>query len=457
MANNNKILQTRVQQKTDITANWGKATNFIPLKGEIIIYEDTHRMKIGDGESYLKDIKYIDETSQADWNENDETAPGYVKNRTHYESWEVIGEVPGMNDNPAGTAEGSLLSKVNYNDKFRCVINGQYYNFSMAKNHSINSDQNILVYANGCGDLTIVGTQWSFQRINYSSSSDNDPMILERLVFNQLNPRFIKNFPYEDKDTIVKEFVILDSDLDDDGTLFLMEEFIGIEENALYLVNIDGIETQAEGKYFEFQGIQIKYIGDINILFDPEGASDDSYIIAEANAPEESGTIVATIMKNHITVTRQFPLINKLHNKFIDAEWIAKVNSRVILPEQLMYYNSSDGMGFVLVTNRIELGQEYIVKYNGEEYHCICESKNAFLYLGSQDNTFPFYIMVYNSSDNEYQTCYVLKGFEECKTLGIEFVIDIPKMPKKFLPEESVQIDNELIIDCGTSTINIFN
>lgn len=57
-----KTLQTRVQNKHDTTANWEKATNFIPLAGEIIIYDDTHRIKIGDGESYLKDIKYIDET-----------------------------------------------------------------------------------------------------------------------------------------------------------------------------------------------------------------------------------------------------------------------------------------------------------------------------------------------------------------------------------------------------------
>lgn len=57
-----KILQTRVQNKHDIKANWDKATNFIPLAGEIIIYDDLNRIKIGDGESYLKDIKYIDET-----------------------------------------------------------------------------------------------------------------------------------------------------------------------------------------------------------------------------------------------------------------------------------------------------------------------------------------------------------------------------------------------------------
>lgn len=40
---------TRVVQKHDTKANWDKATNFIPLAGEIIIYDDLGRFKIGDG------------------------------------------------------------------------------------------------------------------------------------------------------------------------------------------------------------------------------------------------------------------------------------------------------------------------------------------------------------------------------------------------------------------------
>lgn len=49
-----KQFNTRVQNKHDVEANWLKATNFIPLAGEIIIYEPTddyptYRFKIGDG------------------------------------------------------------------------------------------------------------------------------------------------------------------------------------------------------------------------------------------------------------------------------------------------------------------------------------------------------------------------------------------------------------------------
>ena len=38
MANNEKIVNSRFQQKIDIEANWMKATNFIPKDGEIIFY-----------------------------------------------------------------------------------------------------------------------------------------------------------------------------------------------------------------------------------------------------------------------------------------------------------------------------------------------------------------------------------------------------------------------------------
>ena len=35
-----KEFNTRIKSKHDITANWDNATGFIPLAGEIIIYDD---------------------------------------------------------------------------------------------------------------------------------------------------------------------------------------------------------------------------------------------------------------------------------------------------------------------------------------------------------------------------------------------------------------------------------
>ncbi len=55
----NKTFQSRIVQKHDTQVNWEKAINFIPLKGEIIIYDDINKIKIGDGTTKINDLKFI--------------------------------------------------------------------------------------------------------------------------------------------------------------------------------------------------------------------------------------------------------------------------------------------------------------------------------------------------------------------------------------------------------------
>ena len=55
----NKTFQGRIVQKHDTEANWGKATNFIPLKGEIIVYDDLNKIKIGDGVTKVGALTFI--------------------------------------------------------------------------------------------------------------------------------------------------------------------------------------------------------------------------------------------------------------------------------------------------------------------------------------------------------------------------------------------------------------
>ena len=54
----NKTVNTRIINKHDTTANWNKATNFIPKAGEIIIYDDVHRIKIGDGKTKVTSLPF---------------------------------------------------------------------------------------------------------------------------------------------------------------------------------------------------------------------------------------------------------------------------------------------------------------------------------------------------------------------------------------------------------------
>ena len=59
-----KNIKSRIQQKHDIEANWLKAENFIPMRGELIIYDidanyDYERMKIGDGATSVVELPFI--------------------------------------------------------------------------------------------------------------------------------------------------------------------------------------------------------------------------------------------------------------------------------------------------------------------------------------------------------------------------------------------------------------
>lgn len=58
----NKLLNGRITHKHDTPRNWGKATNFIPKNGELIIYDyDKYRkMKIGDGVTNVNLLPFVE-------------------------------------------------------------------------------------------------------------------------------------------------------------------------------------------------------------------------------------------------------------------------------------------------------------------------------------------------------------------------------------------------------------
>ena len=81
---NEKMFNTRIIQKHDIEVNWEKAINFIPMQGEIIVYDidetyNYERVKIGDGTTKINDLPFID--IQADWNQSDSTRTDFIKNK----------------------------------------------------------------------------------------------------------------------------------------------------------------------------------------------------------------------------------------------------------------------------------------------------------------------------------------------------------------------------------------
>lgn len=58
-------VKTRVKLKHDTAANWALATNFVPLAGELIIYDvdannSSPRFKVGDGATKVANLPFSD-------------------------------------------------------------------------------------------------------------------------------------------------------------------------------------------------------------------------------------------------------------------------------------------------------------------------------------------------------------------------------------------------------------
>ena len=77
-------INSRIQLKRDTTAHWNQAIGFIPLPGEVIVYEDYEtktytveeygetvtktinipNIKIGTGNAYVQDLAFVDEKTR---------------------------------------------------------------------------------------------------------------------------------------------------------------------------------------------------------------------------------------------------------------------------------------------------------------------------------------------------------------------------------------------------------
>lgn len=57
----NKTIKTRVVNKHDTSTNWNSHSSFVPKAGEVIVYTDLHKVKVGDGTSTISALPFIDD------------------------------------------------------------------------------------------------------------------------------------------------------------------------------------------------------------------------------------------------------------------------------------------------------------------------------------------------------------------------------------------------------------
>lgn len=88
---NEKYLLSRIAQKHDIETNWNNSPDFIPMRGELIVYDidanyDYERLKIGDGATTVVDLPFVDEN--VSWNTLKDKPFGEVETGGNTLTWD---------------------------------------------------------------------------------------------------------------------------------------------------------------------------------------------------------------------------------------------------------------------------------------------------------------------------------------------------------------------------------
>lgn len=128
---NEKHINSRIQHKHDIEANWLKATTFIPKQGELIIYDiddnyNYERVKVGDGVSNVNTLPFITDgeflKKTGDWMTGPFGLSKDIGYGTNLPSNGQEGQVFFLQDDGLG---GIPLPTEEDNGKFLRVVNGQ--------------------------------------------------------------------------------------------------------------------------------------------------------------------------------------------------------------------------------------------------------------------------------------------------------------------------------------------
>lgn len=140
-----KNLTTRIKHKIDTSANWAKAVNFIPLKGEIIIYSDTCQIKVGDGVTKVNDLPFyynfnneIDSIKNTYLSKN-EAADSYVKKLGSTGEYKVYMSSPAGNDASRTIATAPIGSSVPIRTKEGQILLPEAYVSMPAPNEAISA------------------------------------------------------------------------------------------------------------------------------------------------------------------------------------------------------------------------------------------------------------------------------------------------------------------------------
>lgn len=213
----NKLLKTRMQQKIDTSQNWAKATNFVPLKGEICIYSDLHKMKIGDGTTKIGDLDFFETVAssttlgsiKADAKTETDTVPARID--TDGKLWVKVPDAPlivtvtnaGNNTGTADYSSSEILAAVSAGREvyLRGSMNGITLVFAFGgtfQGHPFFYNIFTMGLAPGAMLATVEGNQVYVYNAGFVTSDDLDTFK------SQIDPQLLPEVTSSDNDKILK-------------------------------------------------------------------------------------------------------------------------------------------------------------------------------------------------------------------------------------------------------------
>lgn len=266
----NVTVKTRIFNKHDTTANWNTRSTFVPKAGEIIIYTDIHKVKVGDGTSTISTLPFIDDKDLSNYVTESELSAtisetvssinkiiptvnnatitvqqnGATKGTfTLNQSGNAIISLTDTNTTyTAGT--GLTLSNNSFSVKTDYSTNG--------KNYAVQTDENNSLYVN---------VPWTDNNTTYSTATSSVLGLVKSSTTGTTSGRDYKvqvnsdgtmkvNVPWTDTKYTLPSDVVHDSDLNSYATTSYVNEQIGNVKKAALQVVASKPSTGAEGTIY---------------------------------------------------------------------------------------------------------------------------------------------------------------------------------------------------------------
>lgn len=484
---NEKIFQSRIQLKHDIEENWSKATNFIPKVGEIIIYDidennSIARFKIGDGITNINSLPFVSHHEaisylpqelteeqkkqarenigagkpqiQADWNQSDETALDYIKNRTHYD--DTIYTLRTKQDianilNDMGINYGSSTTEIIPGITFRIIIDGVVYDnvpiwggcycagsytwgigdgYSTSPSGQIwySTDYGFCIY--GYGDSLIPN------RDIFPNGIESFEVYTIEKDFKYLDPKFIKDMYYEGEVTVFDEQTISGFAVMNDPIYAVeMENILSPEEGKECTVEWDGVAYDVVWK--AAPDAPLIYAGNENYVNMTSGG-DIPFAIMVVPAVNLMFFVTESTAESHTVCVKEIGI------HYIDPKYIKDMyydGTKKVDISGATYTISGVTLSNLTVTHEpipLELGQVWQMRqmhYSGSWTDAVEEivkqDEDGTLYIGSLEGNY------LTKTELTLMSGTVQQGFDTVEITcvsGYATQVEIKQLDEKYLP-----------------------